>query len=392
MKSLNEVIGHKAIVQFLQHKIETDNLPQVIIFHGNPGLGKTSISNILAVEVNAIARPDLRESLERDVIDEDKSVSCVKKFNMSSLKDEEVEAVLSEVSVGLSNTGRKVLILDECHGMTKAQQDAILVLIDPPPKGVYVIMCTTEIGSLRGQLVSRGKAVLYLKSFSSLEVNQLAKRIIAKNRLTFDIGESKFLYYLSLYTERQARNILNLLSNFEPGSNVSNDTLEVFIDVTVTRKVLKLIEYLYVSMAGGIEFIQDLRIDNVLIEALIAVTSVATGNRTDKLTQEELQWVNSFFRTRDISNLIKFTAELSSLDELTRRRVTGVFMRNCVDFDKLTSPKKSTFTEGANLQDIKAIREVEPEIKGVLPNKPATGSVVVPSLETLFNQASIVED
>ena len=390
MLDLNEVVGQKHAKAFLQGRLDKDNVPQVIILHGSPGLGKTSIARIIAVNINANARPDLKEQLTKEVIvDKNPNVGCVKTFNMSTLGDDAIQSVVSELNVGLSSTGRKVLILDEAHGMTDRQQDAILTLIDPPPENVYVILCTTDIGNLSSSLLSRSSSTIHLKPLSSSEILELARKIITEKNLSFDIGMDRFLHYLTIYTERQARNVVNFLANFEPNTVVSQSMLEVFIDTHATKKCIVLIKYLYNSMLGGIDFLSGFVFDNNACEALIEVCNVVMGENSTILSYQEISEIRNFFLDKNPRRVIKFTAEVCGLRTLEKRRVVSAFMRNSADYDKMDKPvsheaHSSVVTEIAKLVEVEGT--VAPS-SGISVNDVP----VADSLESLFSKSRVLD-
>jgi len=171
LKNFDEVIGHKSLVEFLKKHVEDDNIVDVVMFSGRPGIGKSSLAKILACEVACRYYPDLVDDVKKAVIDNNTSTDCVRLYNMSVIqeKEEEIQKVTADLSIGFSKTKRKVLILDEAHNMSKAAQDAILTKLEHLDRGLYVFICTTELNSLRPALQSRSKATFNLSGLSDME-------------------------------------------------------------------------------------------------------------------------------------------------------------------------------------------------------------------------------
>lgn len=136
--SFDKVIGHKSLITYIQHWIDTDTTPNVLLFHGNPGLGKSSIAKLLAIALTT--DESTRKDAVENVIYNNRSTGSIKLFSMSKIQDkeEEIKKVSGELQMNFVNTKHKVLILDEAHEMSKAAQDSILVELEHLPEGLHV--------------------------------------------------------------------------------------------------------------------------------------------------------------------------------------------------------------------------------------------------------------
>ncbi len=139
-QSLNEVVGHDAILAPnapLRRQLASDYLPS-IIFWGPPGVGKTTISFLLAKEVQFRF----------------KALSAVS----SGVK--EVKEILNEARKQVEFYGKRtVLFIDEIHRFNKAQQDALLQAVERGD--VILIGATTENPSfeVNAPLLSRCQVI-----------------------------------------------------------------------------------------------------------------------------------------------------------------------------------------------------------------------------------------
>lgn len=383
--SFDKVIGHKSLITYIQHWIDTDTTPNVLLFHGNPGLGKSSIAKLLAITLTT--DESTRKDAIENVIYNNRSTGSIKLFSMSKIQDkeEEIKKVSGELQMNFVNTKHKVLILDEAHEMSKAAQDSILVELEHLPEGLHVFICTTEINAFRPALVSRCK-VLELHPLSENEARQLFNREVKERDLTFELQQGLASTLICGWAENQPRKIINLLDNFENHALVKTRELEVFINTVNSSSVIELIKYLYGSMPLGIEYIQSIKLDNTFVMMLIEVTKVAMGVPSNRLSLPDVQYIQAFMQDKDINKLLQFVIEVSGLSTLYKRRVISAFMRAHVDFKRAIPINEIRTSAGAdiqavadNIEDKSAMIQRQEGVQGVTP------------VDMLFDQLSTVE-
>ncbi len=185
--TLEEIVGQQHIIGkegVLKRAVKAGVIPSMILW-GPPGVGKTTIANIIAQQINANFF----------------SLSAVS----SGVKD--VREVIHKAK-GYSKT---ILFIDEIHRFSKSQQDALLGAVE---KGIITLIgATTENPSFEviSALLSRCQ-VYTLKSLEEEELIDLLKRAIKsdeklkKKKIT--IKEYDALLNIS---GGDARKLLNLL-------------------------------------------------------------------------------------------------------------------------------------------------------------------------------------
>ena len=141
-KNLEEFVGQKHLLDvgsFLREAILADRVPS-LIFWGPPGSGKTTLAKIIAKETKA----DFQ----------------ILSATGSGKKD--LIKVISEARVNRQEGIKTILFIDEIHRWNKAQQDALLPVVEDGT--ITLIGATTENPSfeVNGALVSRSR-VLMLK-------------------------------------------------------------------------------------------------------------------------------------------------------------------------------------------------------------------------------------
>jgi len=185
--TLDELVGQEHLTgkgSILRTAIENDNVPSMI-FWGPPGVGKTTIANIIAHTLN---------------------VSFYQLSAISSgVKD------VREVIDAAKEQSRVILFIDEIHRFNKAQQDALLSAVE---KGIITLIgATTENPSFEviSALLSRCQ-VYVLKPLQEKDLIKLLHTSITKDEVMqqykIELKETTALINIS---GGDARKLLNLL-------------------------------------------------------------------------------------------------------------------------------------------------------------------------------------
>lgn len=389
--SFDEVVGHKNLIRFLKEHIEEDNIADVVIFHGTPGVGKSSLAKLLAIEVAYRWEKDeaAKQKCKESVILQNASTDTIKLFNMSEIseKEEEIQRVKADLSTGFSKTGRKVLIMDEAHNMSKKAQDAILTEIEHLQKGVYVFICTTEISALREALQSRGKATFRLNALTDAEARILLNRVITQRKLRFDISQEVVVTLVMNWANNQPRKMCNLLDNFDDGSLVSSRDLEVFMNTSSAASVIELTKYIYDSLPLGLAYVDSLKLDESFATMLIEVCKVALGGMSNAMSTMDIRYIKEFMADKDVNNLLRFTVEVAGLSDLRKRRVVAAFIKSNITFKQDYVPVKPNeeLVHGFDLQEVAKGTD-----NSELPLGSSDVSLRVPTLDELFKSSDNV--
>lgn len=354
LKELSEVIGQSNIVRWFDGCIKRDALPQVVMLAGPTGIGKTSIANIVACEIAYMNHPDMKEQGKIAVIDEGKSTDCVRLYNMSNLKSQEAVAeVKNDLNIGFSSTGRKVIIMDEAHGMSNDAQDSLLVAFEHLQTQVYIIVCSTELESFQSAFV--GRCILRrLTNLSQADMTRLLRKRIEDNKLKFELGLPMVYSLISVYTGREPRRALNLLDSFEPGTTVTTEDLQTFINVFEGKQIVTLIDYLYQgSVLKGLEFIAEMDVDTTFVSTLLDVLRISKGGRATVLDRDTALHIRELVQSDSAHRLLGFCINCSTDNRLTRNKVCGYFLRWCYTPEgrEISEPVKMS-ADQVHMQDV----------------------------------------
>ena len=204
-KTLEDYISQQHLVGkngVLTNLIKQGIIPSLILW-GPPGIGKTTLANIIAKESN---RPFY-------------TLSAIS----SGVKDVRDVIDKAKKSGGLFTTKNPILFIDEIHRFSKSQQDSLLGAVE---KGwVTLIGATTENPSFEviPALLSRCQ-VYILNSFDKDDLIALLKRAMIKDKIItskkISLKETDALLQVSSGDARKLLNIFELLVS-------ANDEVEI---------------------------------------------------------------------------------------------------------------------------------------------------------------------
>ena len=175
-QTFDQVIGQQHITETLKNQVKTDRLSHAYIFIGTRGTGKTTCARILAKAVNCENPVDgnpcgkcascrgIAEGGVLDVVELD-AASNNGVDNVRALRD---EAVFSPTAVK-----KRVYIIDEVHMLSTAAFNALLKILEEPPKHLMFILATTELQKVPATVLSRCQRHSFRRLDSSLIADAL---------------------------------------------------------------------------------------------------------------------------------------------------------------------------------------------------------------------------
>jgi len=160
-RRFEEVLGQSHIINFFKIILtafyqEEKGLPVGVIFCGSSGVGKTTLARVIAASLNC----DHRQGIEPC----GKCPSCeqiiqgrggIYEVDASFFgRVENIRSLRNRLG-SYSFSAYQVVIIDECHMMSKEAFNVLLKLLEEPPEKVFFILVTTEVDKVLGTVRSR---------------------------------------------------------------------------------------------------------------------------------------------------------------------------------------------------------------------------------------------
>jgi len=136
-KDWKDLTEQEYIKVILENQIETNSIKNAYLFTGPAGCGKTTSARIFANKIN---------NGQGNPIEVDAA---------SNNGVEQVRVIIDDAKFKPLDSKYKIYIMDECHMLSNGAWNAMLKLLEEPPKTTIFILCTTNPERIPATILSR---------------------------------------------------------------------------------------------------------------------------------------------------------------------------------------------------------------------------------------------
>ncbi|CAM4052246.1 DNA polymerase III subunit gamma/tau [Kerstersia similis] len=257
-KSFDTLVGQDHVVRALTHALTTQRLHHAWLFTGTRGVGKTTLSRILAKSLNCetgiTARPcgQCRACTE---IDAGRFVDYVELDAASNRGVDEMTQLLEQAAYAPSAARFKVYMIDEVHMLSGHAFNAMLKTLEEPPPYVKFILATTDPQKIPPTVLSRCLQ-FNLKQMSADAIVGHLSHVLGEEGIPF---ETQALWLIAQAASGSMRDALSLTDQaiaYSAGS-MTDEAVRGMLGTIDQRHLIRLLEALLAQDGSAILAIAD---------------------------------------------------------------------------------------------------------------------------------------
>lgn len=331
----SEVYGNKNIREFSKKRINQGTYPDVTLFHGESGVGKTTLAfiNALALTCTSDDKPcgkcdNCLDTIE-NLFKNGKSSRCVTYLCMSE-EDKGVTAAkesLNHLTKAFTD-GVKVVIYDECHRMSPEAQDVLLPKSEFLEKGIYMIFSTTELLQIVPALQTRALPLEVSKPSRKEMIELLTKEAMHRN---LTVSTPAIYELIASDSDDTPRTALRRMEALGVGGQLDYNDVKNITSTIDTSKLIPILSHLEGSLLVGLDNISKIetnkKTQKQIAEFLIEAIRIKEGQASRKLTREDMLLVKEAVADVSYERLVNFCYDIAAMQELTTVGLTAAFLK-----------------------------------------------------------------
>ncbi|MDE2428885.1 MAG: DNA polymerase III subunit gamma/tau [Burkholderiales bacterium] len=247
-KSFETLVGQEHVVRALSHALEQQRLHHAYLFTGTRGVGKTTLSRILAKSFNCetgITATPCGVCEACTAIDAGRFVDYIEMDAASNRGVDEMASLLEQAIYAPSNARFKVYMIDEVHMLTNHAFNAMLKTLEEPPEHVKFILATTDPQKIPVTVLSRCLQ-FNLKQMPPGHIIAHLENILGQEQIEFDVPALRLLAQGAHGSMRDALSLTDQAIAYAAGK-VSLDAVQGMLGALDQSYLFRLLDGLVAS-------------------------------------------------------------------------------------------------------------------------------------------------
>ena len=174
---LNAIFGNRDVCRSLGESIEKNALSHAILIEGDAGGGKHTLAKEIAKALLCEERENKDTPLPCSscracyLVDHGLATDLhfISRGEKATIGVDAVREVIEDTALAATEFNHKIYIFEDAHTMTTGAQNALLKIMEEPPRGVVLILLTESVDSMLTTVRSRAR-LIRMQRFTTEEI------------------------------------------------------------------------------------------------------------------------------------------------------------------------------------------------------------------------------
>jgi DNA polymerase-3 subunit gamma/tau len=304
--NFEDVIGQEHVTTTLINAINNNKVHHAYIFTGPRGVGKTTVSRILAKALNCetgITPKPCGVCKNCKEIDLGNSLDVKEIDGASNRGIDEIRDLRDDIKFAPASCRKKIYIIDEVHMLTNQAFNALLKTLEEPPEHAIFIFATTEINEVPATILSRCQRHDFKRVSSNINSESL-RNICTAEGVQIDDESLLLISRSGDGSVRDSQSILDQVIAY-CGTTITIDQasealgipkIDIYfdlLDIVNEKNTGKLVEYIEKISSDGINFVSYIKGLLEFFRNMLVIQSTGNENLID-LTSESINKLKNY--------------------------------------------------------------------------------------------------
>jgi DNA polymerase-3 subunit gamma/tau len=262
-RDFSTLVGQEHVVKALTHALDQQRLHHAWLFTGTRGVGKTTISRILAKALNCTGADGQGQMTSQPCgkcpacteIDAGRYVDYIEMDAASNRGVDDMAQLLEKAMYAPSSARFKVYMIDEVHMLTGHAFNAMLKTLEEPPPHVKFILATTDPQKIPVTVLSRCLQ-FNLKQMPVPSIVEHLEKILESEQVKAEIGALRILGKAAQGSMRDALSLTDQAIAYAAGP-VTESAVRAMLGTLDETYLIQILDALRTGDGGALIAIAD---------------------------------------------------------------------------------------------------------------------------------------